>query len=267
MLLGNYNIFNNNPGRAVGGVTDPVNKFKEGSFCLFYHVNEMAQDTGTGLGKTLVILNKSAFNNGYNPPYSYVPAMKPGGMAATGTIVGSGTLAGSLAMGLNCAANVTGTGTLEGNLSVITSLASALTGSGTLVGALVTTSSFAASLTGSGSLAGKLGMLVGLSASLTGSGTLVGNLKRLASLEATISSSTELSPENLANAVLNAVVEGGYTVEDILKLLSAVAAGKTTIIDLGGGDATVTFRDIEDTRNAVVADMTGSERTTVTITN
>jgi hypothetical protein len=110
-------------------------------------------------------------------------------------------------------------------------------------------------------------MLVGLSASLTGSGTLVGNLKGLASLEATISSSTELSPENLANAVLNAVVEGGYTVEDILKLLSAVAAGKTTIIDLGGGDATVTFRDIEDTRNAVVADMTGSERTTVTITN
>jgi hypothetical protein len=38
-----------------------------------------------------------------------------------------------------------------------------------------------------------------------------------------------------------------------------------TITDLGGGLATVNFRDISDTKNTVVADMTNSERTDVTL--
>lgn len=55
----------------------------------------------------------------------------------------------------------------------------------------------------------------------------------------------------------------GYTAEQAMQILTAVAAGKSTITDLGGGDATVTFRDLQDTRDVVDADMTGSERTTV----
>ena len=61
------------------------------------------------------------------------------------------------------------------------------------------------------------------------------------------------------------VIESGYTAAEILRLLAAVSFGKSTITDLGGGNATVTFRDIADTKDRIEAGMTGSERTTITI--
>jgi hypothetical protein len=61
------------------------------------------------------------------------------------------------------------------------------------------------------------------------------------------------------------VIESGYTAAEILRILTAVAAGKTVITDLGGGAATVEFRDIDDTKTRVEADMTDSERTSVTL--
>jgi hypothetical protein len=60
-------------------------------------------------------------------------------------------------------------------------------------------------------------------------------------------------------------IESGYTAAQILRILAAVAAGKTNIIDLGGGAATVEIRDLGDTKNRVVAGMTDSERSTVTL--
>lgn len=53
-------------------------------------------------------------------------------------------------------------------------------------------------------------------------------------------------------------IEGTYTAGDILKLMIAVLAGKTSI-----NDNVVTFRDINDTEDRIVATMDGSERTTV----
>ena len=55
----------------------------------------------------------------------------------------------------------------------------------------------------------------------------------------------------------------GMTAGDMLKIAAAIAAGKTTIIDLGNGAAEVTFRSIDDTHDAVVAQMSGSTRTDV----
>lgn len=68
-----------------------------------------------------------------------------------------------------------------------------------------------------------------------------------------------------STATLTSLVEPGITVEETLRILLAVAAGKTTIVDLGGGSASVVFRDTNDTKNRVSAGMTGSERTTVTL--
>lgn len=79
--------------------------------------------------------------------------------------------------------------------------------------------------------------------------------------------STGLSLNN-ATAAGNpwaAVIEGAYTAQDILRILAAVAAGKDSITTLGSGNAIVTFRDITDTSNIVVANMTGSSRSTVTL--
>ena len=66
--------------------------------------------------------------------------------------------------------------------------------------------------------------------------------------------------------ILQKVADGTYTVEDLIKAMAAIMLGKTTITDLGGGLATVAFRDLADSLNRVVADMTNSERTNVTIT-
>lgn len=68
------------------------------------------------------------------------------------------------------------------------------------------------------------------------------------------------------NDILNGTIETGYTLKEVLQILAAVAAGKTEITDLGGGSATVVFRDLTDTRDAVSASMTDSARDAVTIT-
>lgn len=61
------------------------------------------------------------------------------------------------------------------------------------------------------------------------------------------------------------VIESGYTAAEILRLLAAVSFGRSTITDLGGGNATVVFKSIDGTQDRIEADMTGSERTTITI--
>jgi hypothetical protein len=66
--------------------------------------------------------------------------------------------------------------------------------------------------------------------------------------------------------ILLKVADGTYTVEDLIKAMAAIMLGKTTITDLGGGLAMVAFRDLADALDRVVADMTGSNRTNVTIT-
>ena len=57
----------------------------------------------------------------------------------------------------------------------------------------------------------------------------------------------------------------GFTAAEWVQLLAAVAFGKTSITDLGGGAATVVFRDVGDTKDAVTADMNGAERTSITL--
>jgi hypothetical protein len=70
----------------------------------------------------------------------------------------------------------------------------------------------------------------------------------------------------LARACVDENVQGGYTVGDVLRILAAVAAGKSTITSLGGGLATVEFEAIDDSVTTVSASMDGSERTSVTLT-
>lgn len=61
-------------------------------------------------------------------------------------------------------------------------------------------------------------------------------------------------------------IEGPLDARDAIRVLLAIAAGKTTIINNGGGLAQVKFRDTTDTIDRVVADMNNSNRTNVTIT-
>lgn len=55
-------------------------------------------------------------------------------------------------------------------------------------------------------------------------------------------------------------IETGLTPKQALRVLTAVLAGKTAIVDHGDGTATVTFRDINDLADRVTAEIEGSER-------
>jgi hypothetical protein len=97
--------------------------------------------------------------------------------------------------------------------------------------------------------------------------TFVGSatVRATGSLAGDITPFTTLSPENLAQKVWQYVIESGYSAEQIMRVLTSVAAGKSDIVAGGGGSATVTFRDLADTKDRVSAGMTGSERTTITL--
>jgi hypothetical protein len=74
------------------------------------------------------------------------------------------------------------------------------------------------------------------------------------------STGESLSNAGSAGNPWSTVIEGSYTAEDILRIVVAVLAGKTTI-----SGTTATFRDITDASNIVVASMSGSQRATVTL--
>lgn len=69
-----------------------------------------------------------------------------------------------------------------------------------------------------------------------------------------------------ASELLNEQIQGPYTMADILRILAAVAAGETTIVNLGNGQATVTFQAIDGSGPIVVGEMQDSDRVSVTLT-
>lgn len=67
----------------------------------------------------------------------------------------------------------------------------------------------------------------------------------------------------IADAILDEVVVGPYTMRQLLKVMAAALAGKAT----GGGTTTVTFRGVDDASNVIVATVdTNGNRSAVTLT-
>jgi hypothetical protein len=192
----------------------------------------------------LVSGGMSAANNATD-----ISATATGNVLAGGPVEGAASATFSQTGGLALQVTLAGDGTITVSQSGALALTIALAGNG------------AASITGTGGLSMIVPFDGAAAFALTGAANLKGNL----SLSGDITPFTELSPQNLAAAVWGSIIEAGYSAEDLLKILAAVAAGKSDITDLGGGSATVVFRDVNDTADRVTATMTGSERTTVVI--
>lgn len=131
----------------------------------------------------------------------------------------------------------------------------------TLAAAVSATANGTLTLTGSAGLGGIFDVMASSSIVLVPNTTLTAQ----AFMDAAAGGPEPLSPQGLANAVWQRAVDSGYSAEEILRVLAAVAAGKTTIVPGGGGTASVVFRDLGDTKDRITADMVGSERQTVTI--
>lgn len=67
---------------------------------------------------------------------------------------------------------------------------------------------------------------------------------------------------DIDTAILDATVEGTYSVQEVLRIMVGVLAGKAT----GGGTTTVTFRDLSDSLDRVKATVdTSGNRSAVTL--
>jgi hypothetical protein len=74
----------------------------------------------------------------------------------------------------------------------------------------------------------------------------------------------ELTKDDVTGAVLEAEIEPGLSLKKAIRALMAGNLGLDSITDLGGGGATVRFRDFNDTKDRLVYTMDGSERVAVT---
>lgn len=138
--------------------------------------------------------NKSAFNNGYRPPYAWVLPPKDGALSSINNLVGSNTISyANLAGGLNAETTIIGAGDIStAGLSAIAYLIASLASSGTLTADITGAVEMAAALAGSGDLSGALGALISILADLDGSGDLSGSMSAALEAVATMAGSGDL---------------------------------------------------------------------------
>lgn len=256
-LIGNYSVLTKDPGRSFGGSTISDNRAN-------WVKSSPSRNKYFGSGSFLYI---SAVPNGYSPPYSWVIAQKGGGIAAYTTIYGSSSLTYvNLAGGLNAEAPLSGSGDLLAALGLIVSGLSNMSGSGDLTADIFSVLQASTNLSGSGDISSAaLGALASLIAPLIGSGSLSPTLTGPSFMSSDIVVTGDvLNTANVASAVWNALAEGTFTYAQVVNILAAVAAGKTTVLT-GSGNASIVFRDLNDTRNLISATMTGSNRTIIDI--
>jgi hypothetical protein len=256
-LIGNYSVLHKTPGRFLSGATTSGDRA---------NYNKSGMDRN----KFLSMPSFMSVPNGYTPGYAFTPAQTAGGLASyTNLEAVIGTSSSNLAAGINIDASLSAAIVLtQADLSQIVSLLASLSAAINITDAqLAAVAGLQAALSASMSLTNaQLGAIVSLIASLSAQGSFTNaNDFATASISASISSTTALSPQSLAAAVWSQAIENGHTAEEIIRLLAAVAAGQTSITDLGGGSATVIFRDLDDTKDRITASMTNSERTSLVL--
>lgn len=246
-----------------------------------------AQITNRKRNSLLSYPTQAAIPSGYLNPGAWVMPNKPGGMSSRNeaiiTISGNSSNA---AQGIN----LSGSATIElstsgGAAAIAAAIGSAtitFTTSGNAVAPLNAIGSATITFTANGdisapaSLSGTTSITFSNAATLTAIGHMVA-----------IPIDTALTPDAIASAVWSAIasannnagtmgeklndagsasnpwtetIEGTYTAAEIMRIVLSVLAGKTNI-----DGTTVTFRDINDTKDRVTAEMTGSERTSITL--
>lgn len=253
--INNNNVYRGGANRLVFGSSIGSGAFIRSGYAM------QRGALGVGLGQST-----SSRPVGYNVGDGALSiAPTEGGMGSSLTASGTVTTA-NLAMGQAMAAALAGSGSLSGSLSLVVAMIAAIGGTSAVVANLIGTAALAAGLSGSSSIASSMTGLSQLVAALAGTSAMAPNLTGLANMSAAIVvTGSTLTTANVGDAVWSAIAEGALSYGDLQRILVAVAAGKTTIIDLGGGAATVTFRDTTDTTDRVVATMDGSERTVVVL--
>ena len=282
-LIGNKSLLIRLPLRQLGGAA-------------VFGLAPLLSPAGTARNRLYTFSANAATPNGYLSPVAWVLPRTSGGMSSYNQA--SLTIARQTATLVN-AQYRTGSGTItlsQTNANLGQIFAAVAAGTITLAQAVANLSALvSASASSSISILNVNGTLGG-TFSMSGASTITTSPNALltakAFMQASAGGPTALSPEGLANAVwaklaadanvvgtmgekLNdagsasnpwtEIIEGSRTAQEVLRILLAVAAGRTTVTDLGGGSAEVVFRDQANTKNRVFANLTGSQRTSVTL--
>jgi hypothetical protein len=81
-------------------------------------------------------------------------------------------------------------------------------------------------------------------------------------VEGTTDYSVAVTPESIAQATWEEEIENSYTAKEAIRIVLATLAGKVS----GAGTSTITFRDINDSKDRLVADVDGTgNREAITI--
>lgn len=217
---------------------------------------------GEGITSELV-----SIPSGNRHPSAWMMPQQAGALAARNTITGEGGVTDADRWAVKLAeAALSGSGELTAIGSLVVQLIAAITGSGTISAAnLQAFLAAVANLTGSGGVTdADLEGFGAMLAALAGDGTLDASvLTGIGELDADlVVTGTGLSTANVGQAVWSALLEAGFTAEDLLRLAAAGAAGKLS----GASGTTVTVRDVSDLHDLIVAtvDVDGN-RTAVVI--
>jgi hypothetical protein len=242
MLLGNFNVYNKNPGRAFGGPSDPTLWFKSSSTMHFYPQNVLEND-----------FRKCSFPQGAIPPYAWILAPNGGGMASNAT--GIGTIAMDSNKYLAGAKLMTGLLLGEGlivnpTLQLVVGMVGVLSGQGLLTGSLAGTADMIGALAGQGDLTGAIGAFAELIGHLLGEGSAsASTMTARGFMEADIyvntgtASTKELAAE-VWNSVASSFDESGTMGN---KVNSAGTAGDPWTADLDDYTAGTAGKKLKDT--------------------
>jgi hypothetical protein len=272
-LLQNRTLNAQYPYRRIGGTATATDAANLRPQMGIRNVSWLSPFVG-GLSST------ASFPTGWNFGNGWMPAKSNGGVWAANLsnvqINGAGAFTSSIAGGKNASASLAGSGSLTAPLQLVVSLIASLLGSGTITNAgAVAYLQLAASLAGAGNVTGLKQALAGASAALSGSGTVTGStLRATGTLAANISSAGNvLDSANVGPAVWGSlaslnniagtmgeklndagsgsnpwteVIESGYTAAEILRIITAYAAGAVT-----GGPASPAFKSLDGTKTRI----------------
>lgn len=256
-LLGNQSVLNlnNSWGTFLNGTS------AAGAYVGNLRQNFEKENVWFGSAFLGVSQNQSV-PSGYNLGSAIQLAIKNGGIASNQRIRGIGVLSASALEVKLSQSSISASGTVTADLQSFIPVAASVTGTGLVSASLRAVSRMTSSINGAGSISASLKASVPMEVVITATGSLAPGLSGVGRLEAEITSVTALSPQGLAEALLeNNDIETGYNLKEALRLILASVAGKLS----GAETTTITIRNVPDSKNRIVATVdSNGNRTAVT---
>jgi hypothetical protein len=226
-------------GTALDGANPSVHEYR-------YHLTAAKRNQFAGEGGFSLV---ASVPNGTRHPVAWVMPRKAGGLATTGSVIGSGGVSSAtMQSGYNIEATITGDGGItSATLGLIVSIAASLVGG---VGGGITSATanalatMVATLTGSSSVTATLQGLADLGAVLNGSGSVVGGNTALMDITATIRGYGDLTPEGIRDSVWNAALASYQTTGSAGKALSTASSGGVDVSALAAAVWAYTTRTL-----------------------